>query len=128
MRRTVTIAQSPCDARSICLLAYMRSRRILVAACKLFVQSYRFPDGAAPLGPGRQTDFWESALPERATGPSRFFLGKNWGRCDERTGPFTLAANDSRTGTAGDDIGIQRDCTIPRQRPAFQIHAGSYCD
>jgi hypothetical protein len=37
-------------------------------------------------------------------------------------------ANASGTGTAGNDIGVQRDRAIPRQRPAFQIHAGGYGD
>ena len=37
-------------------------------------------------------------------------------------------AGHSRTTTSGDDIGVQRDRAIARQRPAFQMHAGSYCD
>ena len=39
-----------------------------------------------------------------------------------------LSFKPSRTGTTGDDIGIQGDRAIPRQRPAFQIYARSDCD
>ena len=38
-----------------------------------------------------------------------------------------VLANASRTGAAGNDVGVQRDRAIPCQRPAFQIHAGGYC-
>src|ERR1035437_10256986 len=35
-----------------------------------------------------------------------------------------VLANASLTGTAGDNIAVQRNRAIPRQRPAFQVHAG----
>ena len=55
---------------------------------------------------------------------------KSVGRRDQDTPAHLhfVFATGSRTGTAGDDIGVQRDRAIPRQRPAFQIHAGGYCD
>jgi hypothetical protein len=55
---------------------------------------------------------------------------KNWADVIHTPAPFLplVLANASGTGTAGNDIGVQRDRTIPRQRPAFQIHAGGYCD
>ena len=59
----------------------------------------------------------------------RSFLKTKWADAINAPAHLHLVfANRSRTGTAGDDVGVQRDRAIPRQRPAFQIDAGGYCD
>src|SRR5271165_7197481 len=48
------------------------------------------------------------------------------GRCEQPPARYCEQALVSAlgTGTAGDDIRVQRDRAVPSQRPAFQIHAG----
>jgi len=56
-------------------------------------------------------------------------LLKDWADAINAAAHFYLvSANTSGTGTAGNDIGVQRDRAIPGQRSAFQIHAGGYRD
>src|ERR1035437_1492930 len=40
----------------------------------------------------------------------------------------SVLVSASRTGAARDDITVQRDRAVPRQRPAFQIHPGGNGD
>ena len=56
---------------------------------------------------------------------ARAAISKNW--ADAINAPAQLQVmlvNASLTGTASDDVGVQRNRAIPRQRPAVQRRAG----
>ena len=58
---------------------------------------------------------------------TRLFL-TDWADAINAPAHFIDVDNASGTGTATNNIGVQRDRAIPRQGPAFQIHAGGYGD
>jgi hypothetical protein len=55
-------------------------------------------------------------------------LLKDWADAINAPAHFIDVDNVSGTGTATNNIRVQRDRAIPRQRSAFQIHAGGDCD
>ena len=55
-------------------------------------------------------------------------LLKDWADAINAPAHFIDVDNASGTGTATNNIGVQRDRAIPRQGSAFQIDAGGDCD
>ena len=58
------------------------------------------------------------------------FVGNSGLMRNSAPAPIARAFSPTSSGTAAtsNNIGVQCDRTIPRQRSAFQIHAGGDCD